>query len=714
MKAKLQGQPLLSIGMIVKNEEGSLEKCLQSLQPLRDAVASELIIADTGSTDGTWEIARQYADILFPFEWVDDFAAARNATLDKASGKWFMFIDADEWFESTEEIIGFFQSSTYKKYASATYIQRNYLDMNGEGYNDFFAPRMFCRTEGRRFRGRVHENVFLDQPLMNFHDFVHHYGYVNEGVKAKRNIPLLWKRLEEKDGSIAQIYHQLAREKLMDVDRTECISLLYKGVEALTEQEHSTTMPCGIYHDLAHTLSKAKRFQEVIQVCKDYFSVKKQEFATHVDMYYLLAVSYMHQEDYENAVGAYQNYLRLLDKLEKGELNEADRSVTILVYHTKEYHLMVLNNCLYALQKLEHYEDAFQIVDDYFAYLADKESDDAPFFAGERECVKALKNYSRYVRRYAELKAGGNTRQLESLRSNIDYLMFGDMEEAYPGLAEAFAYLEEDADPFLKLMRLRYSAAADDFSVLEDLLENAPPEEQYAELVYFAMKAGGCFVPYIRRVDSDELQGYMAKMKRYPDLMEVISAYYAQAPASRDLIELRWELVLLEYALLKDGKIDSSALTDTDMLLFERYCTGLSVYVQGVYREELLQDGDILVLPRSHRFGLQMGRAFACKAQGDLAGFLRSMQPAGERYPMLTPYLWRAKDQVQEALYAEEQREMEREMVARQIKDAILKMIDRGAAEEAEQALFDYAKLNPDDDEILSIRLQLRMAGYRS
>ena len=65
-------QPLLSIGMIVKNEERCLEKCLKALEPLRQAIPCELVIADTGSTDKTKEIASKYADILFDFIWVND------------------------------------------------------------------------------------------------------------------------------------------------------------------------------------------------------------------------------------------------------------------------------------------------------------------------------------------------------------------------------------------------------------------------------------------------------------------------------------------------------------------------------------------------------------------------------------------------------------------------------------------------------------------
>ena len=89
--------PLLSIGIIFKNEIRCLERCLKSLQPLRDALPCEVVMADTGATDGSRAVAERYADILFDFPWVNDFSAARNSVMERCSGKWYMTIDCDEW-----------------------------------------------------------------------------------------------------------------------------------------------------------------------------------------------------------------------------------------------------------------------------------------------------------------------------------------------------------------------------------------------------------------------------------------------------------------------------------------------------------------------------------------------------------------------------------------------------------------------------------------
>lgn len=76
----------VSLCMIVKNEEDVLARCLESAKP----VADEIIIVDTGSTDRTREIAREFTDNVCEFPWIDDFAAARNFSFSKATMEYCM------------------------------------------------------------------------------------------------------------------------------------------------------------------------------------------------------------------------------------------------------------------------------------------------------------------------------------------------------------------------------------------------------------------------------------------------------------------------------------------------------------------------------------------------------------------------------------------------------------------------------------------------
>ena len=85
-------KPLLSISLLVSNSIDTIRKCMESIKPLLEAVPSELIVVDGGSRDGAIEIAREYADEIVPFVWCNDFSAARNAGLEKATGEWFFLL----------------------------------------------------------------------------------------------------------------------------------------------------------------------------------------------------------------------------------------------------------------------------------------------------------------------------------------------------------------------------------------------------------------------------------------------------------------------------------------------------------------------------------------------------------------------------------------------------------------------------------------------
>jgi glycosyltransferase involved in cell wall biosynthesis len=82
----------ISLCMIVKNEENNIANCLESVKDLVD----EIIIVDTGSTDKTKEIVAQYTDKIYDFEWIDDFAAARNFAFSKGTKNYLMWLDADD------------------------------------------------------------------------------------------------------------------------------------------------------------------------------------------------------------------------------------------------------------------------------------------------------------------------------------------------------------------------------------------------------------------------------------------------------------------------------------------------------------------------------------------------------------------------------------------------------------------------------------------
>ncbi len=84
--------PLISLCMIVKDEEANLPACLITVADLVD----EIIVVDTGSADRTRECAEHFGARVVDFPWVDDFSAARNESLRHATGEWILWLDADD------------------------------------------------------------------------------------------------------------------------------------------------------------------------------------------------------------------------------------------------------------------------------------------------------------------------------------------------------------------------------------------------------------------------------------------------------------------------------------------------------------------------------------------------------------------------------------------------------------------------------------------
>lgn len=209
-------KPILSLLVLISNRPDTVKKCLDSLQPILDNVPSELILTDTGCGDTVRKIIEKYDATILDFEWCKDFAKARNVGLRVAKGEWFLYVDDDEWFEDTSEIIHFFNSGEYLDYGYGSYVQRNYRDNNGVNYFDFDVTRIHKRRKDSQFEYSIHERVNIIYGRRKFiNDYVHHYGYIynteeEREAHEKRNLELLEKENKENPLDIQMAVHYAA------------------------------------------------------------------------------------------------------------------------------------------------------------------------------------------------------------------------------------------------------------------------------------------------------------------------------------------------------------------------------------------------------------------------------------------------------------------------------------------------------------------------
>lgn len=146
----------VSLCMIVRDEEAVLGRCLASVADL----VEEMIIVDTGSTDGTKEIAAQYTDKLYEFAWCDDFAAARNFSFAQATMTYCLWLDADDVLTERDRLR--FRQLKEQLDGTADVIFLPYRTALEGGEKDgllYYRERLLRRAAGFQWQGRVHEVI---------------------------------------------------------------------------------------------------------------------------------------------------------------------------------------------------------------------------------------------------------------------------------------------------------------------------------------------------------------------------------------------------------------------------------------------------------------------------------------------------------------------------------------------------------------------------
>lgn len=332
-----EGRPLLlSIGMPVSNQIATIDRCLSHVRPLLDELDAELVIVDTGSTDGTVEVCRDYGARIVEFPWCDNMSAARNRAVYHSRGLWYMSIDDDEWFEDVEDILKFFRTGAYRDFDAATYIQRNYFYESGEGYQDNHTTRMAKWTPYLHFEGRIHD-VLMGMPktgkTAQLLSYVHHYGFVHDDAqkvreKYARNISILLQDVYEYPENL-RFQYQMANE-LANAGHYEMAAPFFiRGLSM--QRESSGTEFWGRLQ--AVDLVNAAHFINMKSVLPTVTLVKDRYDYTEAEQAYLAYSSMeaaLELERYEEIPAYYREYREALVAYEKSPTRSNSETLTRL------------------------------------------------------------------------------------------------------------------------------------------------------------------------------------------------------------------------------------------------------------------------------------------------------------------------------------------------------------------------------------------------
>lgn len=215
MRKEGNGLITISLCMIVKNEEETLGKCLQSVKDIVD----EIIIVDTGSTDRTKEVAKGFTDNIYDFEWIDDFSAARNFAYSKSQMEYIMWLDADDVIlpDDREKFLKLKESLS----PDVQVVMMKYntgFDEKGNVNFSYYRERLSRRDAGFLWQEPVHEYLAFNGKSVNVDIAVTH-NKKHWGL-SDRNLRIYERQLKEKGALSPRGMYYYARE-LKDNGRFE-------------------------------------------------------------------------------------------------------------------------------------------------------------------------------------------------------------------------------------------------------------------------------------------------------------------------------------------------------------------------------------------------------------------------------------------------------------------------------------------------------------
>lgn len=178
--------------MIVKDEENSLARCLESIHDLVD----EIIIVDTGSVDQTKHIARHYTNKIYDFKWVDDFSSARNYSFKLATKQYIMWLDADDVISKPNRKL-LKQLKDHLDPAVNSVTMKYLVNIDKFGNPSFIIKRNRLIKSSCQFKwkGAVHEYLEVSGPILHSDISIHHFK--NKTDNSMRNLQIYEKQLNK-------------------------------------------------------------------------------------------------------------------------------------------------------------------------------------------------------------------------------------------------------------------------------------------------------------------------------------------------------------------------------------------------------------------------------------------------------------------------------------------------------------------------------------
>lgn len=689
--------------MLISNRIDTVEKCFESFRPLLEQIPSEFIAVDTvgdEKSDGSIDVARKYADKIVHFKWCDDFAAARNAGLKEARGKWLIYLDDDEWFDDVGPLIDFFSKpELYENYDRVSMMEHSYISASQIEYGSCSFSRISVLTPGAKFVNPVHE-LLEGIVYRNEYDlkdtFVHHVGYIGKLIdkKGKRNRKIMDNELEKHPDNRHLWLQQIAG---VGSDASEVLELSEKAVFELRKlglSDWSNQEWIEIFLYRMKSYAGLKMWDELDENVDEFLEHVKNPFFRGIAAIFELSrnLNDLGIEKANDWIHIYFEAVKYYVDRDETKIScflssEVDKSTMYKIV------VMYFNLCLKESQ--DSYSDIKKILLEIPWNI----------FSTKRREVLSLS--LKYVIDNEDAETLAFLCDAFTTDGNLDDEFLQQLDRVDIGIEsdtaqENFDQLIESIDVKNDSLWIKQHARKE---VLEDELKLslgdkttfAYPNE---DLVRICIRNGISPQKYVEKVSFEDVEksvsAIVAKEENHLDRIPLFVSKIENIWESS--VQRNYLLAALRKRYIFQGTMPlNKALEES-----EKYCRNMIEYAKGIYLPELCDSASVL-LPKEIRFAILFEKALEFKKSGVLKECLSYLQQSLDIFNEAETLIRRIIQEIE--LDQRKQAKVNDEMIklGNQVKSQIVALISQGQNEVAASLLKELKQITPEDPDLATL-----------
>lgn len=697
---------VLSICMMIKNEEKNLKRCLDSLQVLRESIPSELIIVDTGSDDNSISIAQEYTDKVYFHPWNDDFSAMRNISINYAAGEWVLIIDADEEMVENKGILELFKKKIPTEVAGAYFQVKNLTSSKEEDARytvPFNSTRIFRKTKEFHYEGIVHNIPIVNGVLVEIPAMLLHYGYIADDPelmerKFQRTATLLKRKLDKEPDDIYYRF-QLANSFGMHGDHLEAfqeVQKAYKLCKSDKELKKHIYVVCLL---LKEAVAIEYTSDEILKDVQRGLSLEPDYF----DLYFYLGQFYALRLEDTEAITCFEKYFITVENFPNTTL----RCNLTLNHYSMYSQTEALYNMAAIYGRMGNYIEANCCLNKIL-----KENEKAireignPLLDVIRNCAFKTGKFAILLKAYNLLNQNAKLQKENEHKIEYDWIAASDDVRSEFSLVMKDVQNDYGVLNYLRSVHLT-KWTEKEFSLANQLIEKEDFAEQYwyswLGLAYWKQEMANRIIDHSAEGNVLALFTYLDKIAK-TELIKICQMYLTKLgdPSEASYQEVRRGKLFAKYLLFsqKWGEEEYENL-------FAQYSGYGMTHLKMLYTPFVINSGRVYEMKSVEEAFF----AYLILANNDdLTKRVEFLKKAALIFPEMGKGVRIALEEIAAKTLEQKVRKLEMEELKKSLLKNIIKLIDENKYSEALQAIEEVEKIVGVDAEILMLKTKILIA----